>query len=260
MHMDFKLSKKDMESLKRKLYCVGAGMGEDAEALALGAALGVTADGVKARAAVSAGCIARRIDAYVLDYLNNNPYGVVIDVENGVSTRFGRIDNGKCGFCEVTTKDVRAFKVTHTGYDERHTYVISTPDNLRWITGAPDAACPLIILEGVLDKFNKQDVLVLLKRLRERYDDAYLLLDHYTEGAMRFVGAKWGMDNPSDLCAYVTGLRYENGVHIGADECIQYLSGAGRLWLKMTDALEMSKYAKTLSFYRFYDPAIVQEL
>ncbi|MDO5713268.1 MAG: class I SAM-dependent methyltransferase [Tissierellia bacterium] len=136
---------------------------------------------------------------------------MIINLGAGLDTRFYRVDNQKILWYDVDlprVMDIREELIPH------HDRVLSIKGSIlekEWINKVKEESRPvLIIIEGVLQFFKKEEAQFVLDYLAERFPGAYVLFDLCAEEVLRDPKLmkkltksdtlfQWGEDDPKEV-------------------------------------------------------------
>jgi O-methyltransferase involved in polyketide biosynthesis len=136
------------------------------------------------------------IDQVVKRFINDNPSGHVLEVGVGLDTRFDRLDNGSIHWHELDlpgTMEVRRQFFEPTARRNMLTGSLLESD---WMADvATDSQAPLIVAEGVLYFFTRQEIKELLIRLGDRFPGASIVFDAQSPLMLRHSNSRHPLDH-----------------------------------------------------------------
>lgn len=124
---------------------------------------------------------ARVFDDWVHKMISAHPNATVIHIGCGLDSRCLRVDSPEtkwldCDFLDVI--DIRKKYYKETNYYSMKTVDASSQDDLYAL---PDAACVIVVLEGISMYLTNEQMHQFFCILNEKYSDVHILLDVYTE-------------------------------------------------------------------------------
>ena len=150
------------------------------------------------------------IDAYVSDFIHQNPTATVVNLGAGLCTRFSRLDNGSINWLEFDLPDVKDVWLNFNQETDRHRYYVESIFEDEWInTIKTYSKEPVIfIAEGLLMYFSKEQVKGLLNKLISQFPKSELVAEVYSKIALK---------RPHPDVKKTTAKRFENpwGVYTG---------------------------------------------
>ena len=105
------------------------------------------------------------------------PEAVCINLGCGFDDKFSQVDNGKLRWFDVDLPDQIA--VRRKVYEDRERCIMMNGDALDgyWTSSIPEADMYIIVLEGVLEYFSKEQVKTCLNMLCDSFPKGYLLAE-----------------------------------------------------------------------------------
>lgn len=170
--------------------------------------------GPSLRGSVLRTCI---LDDWTVEFLAAHPYGCVVELGAGLSSRFDRLDNGTCRWFDLDLPEVIALRRTFFTDTERYRMHAADLTDLSWLDIAAEAAGPhLILAEGVLVYLDEVEVLRVLAEVARRFRGGVFALDtcgrpmvdrrdRHDSVSQRAARVRWACADPAGL--HVSGLR-----------------------------------------------------
>lgn len=150
-------------------------------------------------------------DEFIYPFLKEHPDTVFINIGAGLDTRFYRVDNGKILWYNLDLPAVMALRNELIPEHERVFSISNSVFESEWTKEISEGDRPVfIILEGVVQFFEKEDVEKVLKLLANRFPNAYVLMDLLSEFILKDpelmkkltksdVVFKWGVKDPKEV-------------------------------------------------------------
>ena len=165
-------------------------------------------------------------DKITNDYISNNPSCTVINLACGFDTRYWRINNKNCKFIELDLPEVIALKKEVFKEQINYELIGCSILDVSWIdkvtlNGNNNI---LILAEGIFMYLPKQDVILLLQTISQRFNNSQIIVElayeRFTKGLWKRL-ADWywkkffGLDvsfvfcikKPQDFESYAKGLK-----------------------------------------------------
>ena len=111
------------------------------------------------------------------ELLNKYPDAVCINLGCGFDDKFSQVDNGSVQWFDVDLPDQIA--VRRKVYEDRERCVMLEGDALNgdWTRSIPKADMVIVVMEGVLEYFSKEQVKTCLNMLCDSFPHGYLLAE-----------------------------------------------------------------------------------
>lgn len=151
-------------------------------------------------------------DFLVAKFLEENPGAVVINIGAGLDTRFFRMDNGQVKWYELDLPEIIEVRKELFDETDRYRFIDASAFDMSWPGRIEnnDKSPVLILAEGFLVYFPKEEVKALFKKLKESFLGAELFFDAVTPLqaaassfnpalSMMDVWFKWGMGSVKEL-------------------------------------------------------------
>ena len=170
------------------------------------------------------GCISRTIiiDRMVNKFIKEHENCVVISIGCGLDTRFSRLDNGKISWYEIDLPEVIELRKKFFTETERHKMIAKSCFDEEWLDMINEINTkPILILsEGVLMYFTKEQVISLFKMIRKKIPKAMFIIELMTNFTVALsswhdsVGKTgntftYGVNSANELETYIDGLKYD---------------------------------------------------
>ena len=118
-------------------------------------------------------------DQAVLNWMQDNPEGTVVELGAGLETQFHRVDNGKVHWYVVDVSEAIDVREKYIPANRRLTNLRKSALDLTWLDditlGDPTKA--FISCQGLLMYFSRADVEKLLKAINQRFPQAQIMFD-----------------------------------------------------------------------------------
>ena len=151
--------------------------------------------------------------------LRRYPEAVCINLGCGFDDKFSQVDNGKLTWFDVDLPDQIA--VRRKVYEDRERCTMMDGDALdgAWTKNIPGADMYLIVMEGVMEYFSKEQVKTCLNMLCDSFPHGYLLVELHSpflekhgshHDAVRHTNASfgWGTKSGREYLALEPRLKY----------------------------------------------------
>ncbi len=140
------------------------------------------------------------------ELLKKHPDAVCINLGCGFDDKFSQVDNGKLQWFDVDLPDQIA--VRRKVFEDRDRCTMIDGDALdgSWTKNLPKTSMNIIVMEGVLEYFSKDQVKTCLKMLCDNFEHGYLLAELHSpfleknskhHDAVKHTNAKFGWGTKS---------------------------------------------------------------
>lgn len=111
------------------------------------------------------------------ELLNKYPDAVCINLGCGFDDKFSQVDNGSVRWFDVDLPD--QIDIRRKVYEDRERYVMLEGDALNgdWTRNIPKTDMVIVVMEGVLEYFSKEQVKTCLNMLCDSFPHGYLLAE-----------------------------------------------------------------------------------
>jgi O-methyltransferase involved in polyketide biosynthesis len=125
------------------------------------------------------GCCLRgmMLDTWVMDYLQQQPQGTIVELGAGLNTRFERVDNGQLRWFDLDLPDVMELRQQFFQDSDRRQSITTSALDPDWMAQIPTSPPPLFVAEGVLMYLPEADVKRLFQQLGDRFPGATFIFD-----------------------------------------------------------------------------------
>lgn len=173
------------------------------------------------------GIIARTIliDKFVKKFINSYPNALVLNIGCGFDDRFSRINNNKLLWYDIDLPS--SIKVRQKVYQDRRGRKMYSADILTkgWAKNIEKREKTLIIMEGLLMYFNREQIKTILNNLVENFKDITMICElmhpfAITNGkhheTVKYTGAqfKWGIKTGTELLELCHALQFIKEISI----------------------------------------------
>ena len=197
-------------------------------------------------------------DRWVREQLENTPEALVLHIGCGMDSRVERIGKKETVWYDVDFPSVIEERRKYYRETENYRMLAADARQTDWIGELPASEHAVVIMEGVSMYFQIPELLKLLSGLKGHFGSLTLLMDCYTEFAVKEskyknpikdVGAQVtsGLDDPEKL-ADSTGMRFTGEPDMTPDDLVDELKGFERVFFKTVLGGKMSK-----KMYRLYE-------
>lgn len=130
---------------------------------------------------------AKRYDAYVQEFIEKYPNGVVVNIACGLDDRFERVDNGTIDFYEVDLPDILKLKAKCFPPSERYHQIAQSVFEYNWMDQLPNDRPLLFLAEGLFMYCQEEEVKGLLLELERRFSGCEFVFELFN----RFWTTSW---------------------------------------------------------------------
>jgi methyltransferase (TIGR00027 family) len=166
----------------------------------------------------------RKIDNYAHEFINHYPEAVVVHIGCGLDTRFERVDNGKVVWYDLDLPEVINLRREYIGdQGGRYHFLAYSMFDDAWIkeVSAYYQRPFLFLIEGVLMYFEEEQVMTLVRKLREHFPGSKLVFDAFSpffawannrRVSRTGFGSRchWALKDVKDLEGWGNGIRLLN--------------------------------------------------
>lgn len=169
---------------------------------------------------MSGGVIARTVvfDELVKGFIDRNPDCTVVNIACGLDTRAYRMDNGRITWYNLDLPEVIALRDEIFQESGRISTISASAMDEAWADAVKVRGKMLFILEGLTMYLSRDEVGQILRIIRDRFDNAYVLMECISpiwvsrqgvEKSIQDTGAKfkWGANSFQDLGGLASGFR-----------------------------------------------------
>lgn len=205
---------------------------------------------------------AKKIDSFTLDFLKENPGGVVLQLGCGLDGRFSRLDDAQVIWYDLDMPQVIALRQQFFSENERYHMIASSVTDLAWIELIEVSDRPLLVVaEGLLMYLDEHDVRRLVLRLHEVFPGCRLVADVFSRlavrsatnhPALRATGAKlgWGINDPREIETWSPGLHLLEEWYFSDDPDLALLNLGYRFAYRLSGAFKTVKRAHRILYYQ----------
>ena len=197
-------------------------------------------------------------DRWVREQLENTPEALVLHIGCGMDSRVERIGKKETVWYDVDFPSVIEERRKYYRETENYRMLAADARQTDWIRELPACEHAVVVMEGVSMYFQIPELLKLLTGLKEHFDNLTLLMDCYTEFAVKASKYKnpikdvraqvtSGLDDPEKLTDS-TGMRFTGELDMTPNDLINELKGFERAFFKTVLGGKMSK-----KMYRLYE-------
>ncbi len=197
-------------------------------------------------------------DAWTKEQLEKYPDAVVIHLGCGMDSRCLRVGKRANLWYDVDFPEVIEERKKYYPTSDRYLMIGSDVCVKDWLGMVPEASRGIVIMEGISMYLPLRDLVELLGALKEHFGELHLLMDCYTEFAVKAsrvknpikeVGAEamTGIDYP-EYIAEQTGLEYVHEHNMTPQELINQLEKSEQKVFKILYAGAVAR-----KLYRMYE-------
>jgi len=205
---------------------------------------------------------AKKLDALVVDFLAQNPQGVVLHLGCGLDSRFWRVGNGAVRWYDLDMPPVIELRGRLLPTHERNHVLASSVTDLAWIDRLDAGGRPvLVVAEGLLMYLDEADVRRLVVQLGEAFPGCMLAADVFSRltarsarshPSLKRTGARlgWGIDDPHAMETWAQGIRLLEEWYFSQDPDLARLGLGYRLAYKLAGMFEIVRRAHRIVVYQ----------
>jgi O-methyltransferase involved in polyketide biosynthesis len=170
----------------------------------------------------------RRFDRYCYDFLSRNPFGIIVELGCGLSSRFSRIDNGTVEWYDLDLPEVIAIRKQFFRQTERNRMIGSSVLDYRWMEQVASTKKKILfIAEGLLMYLHEAEVRSLVLKLQQQFPGCELVCEVENMFVINLlkkerwrrkfqrdhhlgpdVTMHFGMEDGKDLESWAQGIRF----------------------------------------------------
>ncbi len=116
-------------------------------------------------------------DKAVLSFMKQHPDGIVVNLCNGMDTRFMRLDNGTIRWIDINLQP--ELLDNHNFFEEHERFIIvkEQPGNFSWLKKISPMSKTLFVAENAWLNFHENEIRTLLNGICEHFDSCELLVE-----------------------------------------------------------------------------------
>lgn len=136
----------------------------------------------------------RRFDRFVAEFLEREPYGVVVNLGCGLDDRRRRVDNGRVRWYDLDLPEVSDLRRRFLTETERFRFIGSSVLDLVWMDQLPKEPGKrfMFLAEGLLMYLAPDDVRTLVTKMVERFPGAELVAEVSNSRIVRMMNGRFG--------------------------------------------------------------------
>lgn len=119
----------------------------------------------------------RIFDDVMVDWLGENPGGIVVELAAGLETQFQRIDDGRVRWFCVDVEESIQVRERFLPETNRCKYIRKSALDFTWMGEIPTGAPVFVSIQGLLMYFSEEDVKELVTRMVDYFPGVELLFD-----------------------------------------------------------------------------------
>lgn len=201
---------------------------------------------------------AKRLDQFVMEYMRENPAGVVLHLGCGLDTRFDRVDNGQVRWYDLDLPDAIALRRKFFEETERYKMIASSVTDDGWLEVVEENSGPvMIVAEGLFMYLNEGEVKALFEKLYEKFEHCEIVFDAFSTLTAKRVGrhaslkktgavVSWGIDDPMEMERWGDWVKFEEEWFFVQAEEIGMMKFWHRLMFKMAGRFEAANKAQRI--------------
>ncbi len=195
------------------------------------------------------------IDNFTKQYLAEHPACTIIYLGCGLDSRAKRLGFPAKQWYDIDYPQVIEIRRQLFEETEKYRYIPSSVTEWTWMDKIEDNNnATLVIAEGLLMYLNEQDIKTLLIKIRDRFKDATLIFDAYSETtakqaknhpSLKGTGAtvQWGIDSPKTLEAFGEGISHLKTIYLTDEAAVENLPRGYRMMFKFAGKFKAAKEA-----------------
>jgi len=202
------------------------------------------------------------LDRFAESFIEKYPDCTCLHLGCGLDSRCLRIP--KLGEKWIDVDFPEVIELRKSFYNESETYrmIGSSVTDHQWIeTLVLDENKKLVIAEGLFMYLSEDEIVGLIKRLREKIGPFTLIFDAYStltasqamkHPSLKRTGAmiKWGIDEAEDLEKRVTGMQFVEEEYLVQPQYLVNLSMGMRFLFQLSGAFKTAKKAHRIMIYQ----------
>ncbi|MBV9795286.1 MAG: class I SAM-dependent methyltransferase [Actinobacteria bacterium] len=149
-------------------------------------------------------------DAWVRDFLGEDPAGTVVELGTGLNTRFERVDNGSVHWIDLDLPDTITLRRRFFADTNRRRMVAASVTDDGWAAVVREMPGPyFFVADGVLPYLTEEDATRVLAGIATQFPGALIAFDTYSQqmlerehrlAARRGIARwQWACDDPRSL-------------------------------------------------------------
>lgn len=202
---------------------------------------------------------AAKIDNHAERFITENPDTVVLHLGCGLDSRAERIFAKPKLWYDLDFPDVISARKRYFKESESYRMIASSVTDLTWLNHVEETDSPvLVIAEGLTMYLTEEENKALILALQKKFRRVQYLFDAYSLLSVRLsqksnpvnrMGAviRWGLDTPSLVEAYGSGIRHLTTEYFNNDERLKALPLHIKVFFRL---MFCNNFAK--EFYRIY--------
>lgn len=194
------------------------------------------------------------IDAFTMEYLLEHPESTVLYLGCGLDSRAKRLGYPAKRWYDLDYPEVIDIKKQLYEETDSYRYIPSSVTDWGWMDGVEYRAPVLIIAEGLLMYLSGQDNQTLLIKLRDRFADAAVIFDAYSDMTARHAGkhpslkktgaaVRWGVGSPGEIEAFGDGITHLKTLYLTGDAATKCLPGGYRAIFRLAGKFKAAREA-----------------
>ena len=117
------------------------------------------------------------IDEQTNIFLSKNSDVVVVNLGCGLDTRFRRLDNDSVVWFDLDVPEAIELRKNFFKETDRYKFIVKSVLDFSWTEQIPKNKPILFIAEGLLPYFTKDEVMLILKTIKDRFPQSEMLLE-----------------------------------------------------------------------------------
>ncbi len=205
---------------------------------------------------------AKLMDDYVSSFLTREKDCIVLHLGCGLDSRCVRINDSSVLWYDVDFEEV--IEVRRNFFEESENYhmIGSSVTEEEWLKKMPetDKEC-LVVAEGLFMYHGEEELISLLRRIKDRLGGFTLVLDAYStltakqaknHPSLKRTGAviKWGIDDPKEMSSWFDGIEFLEEQYFSDNRYIRELGRGTRLMYGIANRFEAARRAHRLLIYK----------
>ncbi len=117
----------------------------------------------------------RKFDKYCSSFIKENPYGTIVELGCGLSTRCSRIDNNTITWYDLDLPEVISIRKEFFKESERYHFISSSVLDFRWMEKIGEKNSNILfIAEGLLMYLQEKDVKTLILKMQKSFPGCFI--------------------------------------------------------------------------------------
>lgn len=204
---------------------------------------------------------AKKIDEYVVNFINKKEKNTIIHLGCGLDNRIGRINKNVCNWYDLDFEGVIKLRKDFYNKKENYHFISSSVTDHSWVNNVDVYGNVLIIAEGLLMYLKEDEVKNLFQVFNDKFSKAKIIFDAYSKytvkniskhASVKKTGAEifWGIDDPHIIENWNDDYKLIEEWYFTDYGGIQDLPVSYRLAFKVAGLFDIAKKAHRVLYYQ----------